>query len=235
MNARLGNTKHSTRAASAASTRIPVASRRSRSFSSHASRRPWASCGGMCAARCSTAAVPRTWSATAVGSNRSSSSWRGASIRWPASDRNGLDARPNTPEPPVIRIRIHTPSGREPEPAYRPLIPFDTTATVINAACSYLATAAQVVQEAPGGGDGTGRAVDGLRGGAGRGSPHTGHDRGGVGDPVSGFLHGAGAGRDVQPELARVGGFRADVVQLRPDRERVAGVGDQAEQAAGRG
>jgi hypothetical protein len=45
-----------------------------------------------------------------------------------AYDSNGLDARPSTPEPPVIRIRIHTPSGREPEPAYRPLMPFDTTA-----------------------------------------------------------------------------------------------------------
>ena len=46
--------------------------------------------------------------------------------------------------------------------------------------------AAQVVQEAPGGGDDAGRAVDGLGGGAGRGSLHTGYDRGGVGDQVAG-------------------------------------------------
>src|SRR6185437_733037 len=65
----------------------------------------------------------------------------------------------------------------------RPLAP---AATVINAACSCLATAAQVVQEAPGGGDGTGRAVDGLGGGAGRGPGQAGHDRDFVGDPVSG-------------------------------------------------
>src|SRR5216110_330467 len=82
----------------------------------------------------------------------------------------------------------------------RPLAP---AATVINAACSYLAMAAQVVQEAPGGGDGAGRAVDGLGGGAGRGSLHAGHDCGGVGDQVAGFLHGAGAGRDMHPELVR--------------------------------
>jgi len=42
-------------------------------------------------------------------------------------------------------------------------------ATVINAACSCLAMAAQVVQEAPGGGNGAGGTVDGLGGGAGRG------------------------------------------------------------------
>ena len=86
----------------------------------------------------------------------------------------------------------------------RPLAP---AATVINAACSCLAMAAQVVQEAPGSGDGAGRAVDGLGGGAGRGSLHAGHDRDGVGDQVAGFLHGAGAGRDVHPELVRVGGL----------------------------
>src|ERR1017187_4300214 len=45
-----------------------------------------------------------------------------------------------------------------------------------------VALEAQVVQEAPGGGDGAGRAVDGLGGGAGRGSLHAGHDRGGVGE-----------------------------------------------------
>src|SRR6478672_13417366 len=67
----------------------------------------------------------------------------------------------------------------------RPLAP---AAAVSNAACSCLAMAAQVVQEAPGGGDGAGRAVDGLGGGAGRGSLHAGHDRGGVGDQVAGFL-----------------------------------------------
>src|SRR6202011_4253020 len=106
----------------------------------------------------------------------------------------------------------------------RPLAP---AATVINAACSCLAMAAQVVQEAPGGGDGAGRAVDGLGGGAGRGSLHAGHDRDGVGDQFAGVLHGAGAGRDVNPELVRVGGLGADVVQLRPDRECVAGVRDQ--------
>jgi hypothetical protein len=61
----------------------------------------------------------------------------------------------------------------------RPLAP---AATVINAACSFLAMAAQVVQEAPGGGDGGGRAVDGLGGGAGRGSLYAGYDRDGVGD-----------------------------------------------------
>src|ERR1700728_4615620 len=93
----------------------------------------------------------------------------------------------------------------------RPLAP---AATVINAACSALAMAAQVVQEAPGGGDGAGRAVDGLGGGAGRGSLHAGDDRGGVGDQVAGFLHDAGAGRDVHPELVRGGGVRADVVLL---------------------
>src|SRR6185369_1847305 len=49
---------------------------------------------------------------------------------------------------------------------------------------------------------------------AGRGSLHAGHDRGGVGDQVAGFLHDAGAGRDVHPELVRVGGLGADVVQL---------------------
>ena len=42
------------------------------------------------------------------------------------------------------------------------------------AKCSCLAMAAQVVQEAPGGGDGAGGAVDGLGGGAGRGSLHAG-------------------------------------------------------------
>ena len=46
----------------------------------------------------------------------------------------------------------------------RPLAP---AAAVINAACSCLTMAAQVVQEAPGGGDGAGRAGDGLGGGAG--------------------------------------------------------------------
>ena len=80
-----------------------------------------------------------------------------------------------------------------------------------------LAMAAQVVQEAPGGGDGAGRAVDGLGGGAGRGPGQVGHDRDVVGDPVSGFLHGAGAGRDVHPELVRAGGLGPDVVQLRPN------------------
>ena len=95
--------------------------------------------------------------------------------------------------------------------------------------------AAQVVQEAPGGGNGADRPVDGLGGGAGRGSLRAGHDRDGVGDQVAGFLHGAGAGWDVHPELGRVGGLGADVIQLRPDRGRVARVGDQAEQAAGLG
>jgi len=85
----------------------------------------------------------------------------------------------------------------------RPLAP---AATVINAACSCLAMAAQVVQEAPGGGDGAGGAVDGLGGGAGRGSLRAGHDRDGIGDQVAGFLHRAGAGRDVHPELVRSAG-----------------------------
>jgi hypothetical protein len=57
-------------------------------------------------------------------------------------------------------------------------------ATVINAACSCLAMAVQVLQEAPGGGNGAGSAVDGRGGGAGRGSLHAGHDRDGVGDQV---------------------------------------------------
>ena len=63
--------------------------------------------------------------------------------------------------------------------------------------------AAEVVQEAPGGGDGAGGAGDGLGGGAGGGAGQAGHDRDGVGDRVAGFLHDAGAGRDAGPELVR--------------------------------
>jgi hypothetical protein len=66
----------------------------------------------------------------------------------------------------------------------RPLAP---AATVIKAACSCLAMAAQVVQEAPGGGDGAGGAVDGLEGDTGRGAGQAGNCRGVIGDglPVS--------------------------------------------------
>src|SRR2546423_11097682 len=73
----------------------------------------------------------------------------------------------------------------------RPLAP---AATVINAACSCLAMAAQVVQEAPGGGDGAGGAMGGLEGGAGGGAGQAGNSRGEVGDGVAGLLHDAGAG-----------------------------------------
>ena len=110
----------------------------------------------------------------------------------------------------------------------RPLVP---AATVINAACSCLAMAAQVVQEAPGGGDGAGRAVDGLGGGAGRGSLHPGDGRDGVGEQIAGRLDEAGTGWDVHLELVRVDGLGADVIQLRPDRQGVVGVAEQAEQA----
>ena len=54
--------------------------------------------------------------------------------------------------------------------------------------------AAQVVPEAAGGGDGAGGAVDGLGGGAGRGSLHAGYGRDGVGDQIAGRLDDAGAG-----------------------------------------
>jgi len=67
--------------------------------------------------------------------------------------------------------------------------------------------AAQVVQEAAGGGDGVGAAAEGLRGGVGRGPGHAGHDRGGVGHRVAGFLGDAGAGRDVRAESGRVSGL----------------------------
>ena len=72
--------------------------------------------------------------------------------------------------------------------------------------------AAQVVPEAAGGGDGAGGAVDGLGGGAGRGSLHAGYGRDGVGDQIAGRLDGAGAGRDVHLELVRVDGLGADVI-----------------------
>src|ERR1017187_2073950 len=56
--------------------------------------------------------------------------------------------------------------------------------------------AAQVVQEAAGGGDGVGAAAEGLRGGAGRGPGQAGYPHGGVDQRVAGFLDDAGAGRD---------------------------------------
>src|SRR5690348_17487122 len=86
-------------------------------------------------------------------------------------------------------------------------------ATVINAACSCLAMAAQVVQEAPGGGDGTGGAMGGHEGGAGGGAGQAGKCRGRVDDGVAGLLHDAGAGRDVHPEVVRVNGFGAEVIE----------------------
>ena len=86
---------------------------------------------------------------------------------------------------------------------------------------SALAMAAEVVQEAPGGGDGAGGAVDGLEGGTGRGAGQAGNCRGVIGDGVAGFLHDAGAGRDVRAESGRVSGIaglRGDVVQFPPFR-----------------
>src|SRR3974377_1874888 len=72
--------------------------------------------------------------------------------------------------------------------------------------------AAQVVQEAAGGGDGVGAAAEGLRGGAGRGPGQAGHDRGGVDHRVAGFLDDAAAGREVRAESARGGGLPGSAV-----------------------
>src|ERR1700685_2965058 len=98
-----------------------------------------------------------------------------------------------------------------------------------------LAMAAQVVQEAAGGGDGVGAAAEGLRGGAGRGPGPAGYPRGGVDPRVAGFLEDAGAGRDVRAESGRVSGIawlRGDAVQFPPFRGGVAVVRAQPEQAA---
>src|SRR6185437_12643915 len=127
MKARLGNRKHCTPVVSAASTRIPVASRRSRSFAAQASRCPRACGGGVRLTRCRIASVSRAAAVMARGSYRSSWSWRGASTWWPAWRRSGMDARPRTPEPPVIRIRIST--SRQVDdlvPAQRRIVLLDT-------------------------------------------------------------------------------------------------------------
>src|SRR6266496_820856 len=94
--------------------------------------------------------------------------------------------------------------------------------------------AAQVVQEAAGGGDGVGAAAEGLRGGAGRGPGQARYPRGGVDQRVAGFLDDAGAGRDVRAESGRVrgtAGLRGDVVQFPPFRGGVAVVRDQPERS----
>src|SRR5947208_2124389 len=98
--------------------------------------------------------------------------------------------------------------------------------------------AAQVVQEAAGGGDGVGAAAVGLRGGAGGGPGQAEYVRGVVDQRVAGFLDDAGARRDVRAESGRVRGtarLRGDVVQFPPFRGGVAVVRDQPEQAAGLG
>src|SRR5579871_4348261 len=96
-----------------------------------------------------------------------------------------------------------------------------------------VAGAAQVVEEAPGGGDGAGGTADGLGGGADRGPGQAGGDREDVGQQVTGFLEDAGAGRQVRTERGRVrvtAGPDGDVVQFPLAGRDVAVVRDQAEQ-----
>src|SRR6185437_10751726 len=92
--------------------------------------------------------------------------------------------------------------------------------------------AAQVIQEAPGGGDRVAGPADDVGGGAYHGSGRARHDGRRVGERVTRRFHDADAGRDIHAELPGWDRLVADTAQLVPRRRPVARERDQPEQAS---